>query len=144
MKRNILLIILVLFCLTGCNKKTIDSNEFIKKMKSKGYEIVDISNDTVNEFIKEAYVATKDEKNIDFYIADTKENAASIYNNQYDLYYSEEGNYNEIRKDNYTSYSKTYAGNYIYFCQIDNTVLVARSSEDNKKDIEKIINKLGY
>lgn len=152
-KRNIFLTIIcffMIFALTGCGKKTaITTNEFMTKTNNSNYTNVDVlSQYAVYDYIKEATVA-KNEKGfqIEFYVLDNEANAISMFNTNKEDFQTYKGNKSSQASSsakNYSKYSLTSNGYYMYICRVDNTLFYAKVNDNYKDEIKKIAKELGY
>lgn len=155
MKRNniflkITLCLMMIILLTGCeNKKAINSHEFKEKATSNNYIVSDITSQfEKSKIVDNAVTANKlGAWVVEFYTLKSDSNAEYMFN------YNKEKASNEKAKNskevssssgNFSTYSLTNNGYYIYICKVDNTLLYTKVNEEYKDEVNKFIQELGY
>ena len=159
MKKILAIIVLILSVgiLTGCNKKVIDSAKFTDYMKSKGFETVDIIENLGYEVtgVDSSIYATKEADTyvVSFLVFETKEYAQQFYEKAYSDFQSDlEERYDE-EEDNVKT-TQVESGNFKKFTLstnfgmnilslVDNTVIQGETT-GNKKSLSTYIEELGY
>lgn len=152
MKKKIffgLLCLFTLLTLTGCGKKaSLTTEEFIKKAKENGYQIVDVKAQfSEYDELKDATLAMNDNYQIEFYTLDNETNAKSMFDTNKATFesYKESSNI-EFNKSmsNYNTYSLTSGEYYMYLSRIDNTLIYLRVKNTYKEEVKTFIKSLNY
>lgn len=153
MKKKILilsLLIISLFTLTGCGKKTpLNSTDFVDLMEQNEYKTTNV-NDQFSEYpqIKNAFIAQNSGMTyqIEYYELDTEENAKSFYNGNRDRFKNMEkiSSYKNIDLGNYQKYTQKTDDVYSLIARIDNTIIYANVKIEYKDEVKDIVEKLGY
>lgn len=155
MKKKILIIcgiVILTFIFTACGNKTaINVNTFISTMESQDFYIKDVTDQyAAYEFFTDATLAVNptNEYQIEFYTFTDEEGAKNSYDttkqNQYDPLEDSSSSNVSVDVNNYSKCSFTTATIYFYMCRIDNTMVYVKAPASYKKEIQKIIDKLGY
>ncbi len=153
MKKKILGIVvglLLMFVLTGCGSKTaITLEEFSSVAKEEGYSISDAMDQFVGiDYMKSATVAiTEDNYQVEFYELDDDTHATAFFNNNKLRFEGLKGNASlesSIDMGNYSTYSLTSDGQYMYLSRVDNTLVYVDVKEEFKDEVKELIDKLGY
>lgn len=144
-----LLIALSLLVVTGCsfNKKALTAEEFTKIAEENDLITADVKVSQFSEFetIENAIVAVNTEGwQIEFYVLDSKESAKSMYNKNREAFDEETGTTTKIEVGNYTKFSKKSKEKYLVLSRVDNTLLYVDVARDKQKQVDKIIEALGY
>lgn len=145
-----LVLVLSLFMLSGCFKKTaITTGTFNEIVGKSGYTSVDVTNQFASEQqVKEATVALhSDGYQIEFYVLDTESDAVNMFNKNKDNF--ENGitgtsSKSETNMGNYNTYTLNNNGKYSHLCRVDNTLLYVNVNEQYKDAVKKVIDELGY
>ena len=146
-----LLLLVCILPLTGCLKKDpIDVEKFSKELEGRGFSIETIT-DTTNApaGLRTAYVASKSGVNykVELYVFDNKENATTTFENQKDDLSnknSEKKAYAEVNGLNYSTYALDNDSGYYHMVRVDEKIIYAYGSADDKSDMKDIIKALGY
>ncbi len=150
MKRIILLLLLIpmVIILTGCDKKALTTDEFIRIMNEKEYKIEDITKKYEDEpKLKKVIIASNNNYQIEFYEVDSVENTKSLFNiNKQTI-----ENKSNIKKStlstnygNYSYYAQTSDNKYSVITRISNTLIYLNVDEKYKKETKELIKELGY
>ena len=140
--------VIVLLCVHGCERTKTDVNTFKSTLESMNYTIDIPDSKSISPDITEIYVANKGDDNIVEYMVFTNDDfAKKFFDNRKETYKNIAGKRTEV-ETNFSKYSK-YAitlknDRFNYIARIDNTILMALTSGENKKEAEEIIKKLGY
>ena len=131
MKKKILilsLLIISLFTLTGCGKKTpLNSTDFVDLMEQNEYKTTNV-NDQFSEYpqMKNAFIAQNSGMTyqIEYYELDTEENAKSFYSGNRDRFKNMEkiSSYKNIDLGNYQKYTQKTDDVYSLIARIDNKI----------------------
>ena len=150
MRKSILLsivCILSLLLMTGCSKTKVTSDSFKQVLNEYNFVVSDIIDENVSPEITEALTANKDDDYIiSYYVYENEEYAKKTFNNKKNTYdnVSTKKTYLESNGTNYNKYRLVSGGRIIYISRVDNTLIIALTKEDNKKEVDEIIKKLGY
>lgn len=151
-KRSILLtlVVIMLFMLTGCGKKTVITDENFKSFfEGKGYTIYDVTSQfSANEIVKSASLAESDKGyQIEFYVLSNEAEATGMFNTNkanFETYKGNSSSESSGSASNYSTYTLTTSGYYMHLCRVDNTLLYLKISEEYKDVVKKQIKELGY
>ena len=152
-KRNILLVVLgfiVLFTLTGCGNKTVKATSDFKSIaESKGYTVSDVTSQYSSyPDVTEATVAQSSSGyQLEFYVLDEIENAKNMFETNRETFDQNKGSnysHSEVNLGNYSTYSLTNDGYYMYLSRVENTLLYVRVPKSYKDDIKGFVKELGY
>ena len=144
------LCVVTIITLTGCKNKTaITAEDFKSRMESKGYNVQDATNQfSSNPEVKKVYIALNSNYQIEFYEIDTLDNAVLFYNNNnkniFEQSKSNVSSYTSKELANYAKYRLNTSGKYKVVSRIDNTVIYLNVNDTYKKDVDSILNSLGY
>ncbi len=141
---------LMLFALTGCgNKNAITTSDFKSKTENLSYVTTDVTSQYASYgYIQEATIAqSSDGYQVEFYVLDDAGNATSMFNTNKATFESYKGNSSTESSSsmgNYSSYSLTSSGYYMYLCRVDNTLLYVKVKDTYKNSVKSLIKELGY
>lgn len=130
-------------------KTPVKAEEFRTTMESNGFKVVDVTSQFAqyNGYMNTAYVAQKDEYQIEFFVLSSLDNAVSMYNTNKAKFESQKANASgsyETSIKNYSVYSITTNGKYKYVSRIDDTLIYIDADTTYQGDIKAIVKKLGY
>jgi len=140
----------ILFILTGCgDKNPITSSDFKSISENKNYTFYDITSQYAQYgYINSASVAKSSSGyQIEFYVLSDDSYATSMFNNNKTIFENYKGNSSvesSTSLANYSIYSLTSSGYYMYLAKIDNTLLYLRVDDDYKNEVKDFVKKLGY
>ena len=149
MKRIIALAILMVvavIALTGCSPlEVISANEFISRMEARGYVVEDASgmvadNITMHAVETEAFI-------LEFLVFETEANARVAFNNVQRMFEDGRGSassHSSSSAANFSRFRQTTEGRFEIVTRVENTLLIAQTSSDNRSDVEAIFDSLGY
>ncbi len=155
MKKNaislIVVLLLFMFLLTGCARKTALTvnkfNEIAKKhdcLTEENLEFYDSFID-ITEGSKAKY---SDKWEVNFYVLSGNKDAEVMFEKQKNIAMSyEKSSYtlkNIIKMSNYETYQIEGNGHMAYLIRVDNTVLYVDCLDEYKEDVENFIKELGY
>lgn len=147
---KITLCLMIIILLTGCkNKKAINSNDFKEKATSNNYIVSDITSQfEKSKIVENAVTANKlGAWVVEFYTLKNDSSAKYMFNYNKEKVSSEKvKNSKEVSSSsgNFSTYSLTNNGYYIYICKVDNTLLYTKVNEQYKNEVNKFIQELGY
>lgn len=145
-----LICFLMIFILTGCGgKRAISTKDFKSKAKSNNYVTYNVIDQFSSyAFIKEATVAkSKDGFTVEFYVLDDDLNATNMFNTNkkiFESYKSNSSSESSLAVNNYSTYTLTTGGYYMYICKVHNTLLYAKVKDTYKNSVKSFIKELGY
>jgi len=151
--RNIILGIfcfLILLTLTGCgNKNAISTDDFKTITEGRDYIIADATMQYSSYgYINEATIAQSPEGwQIEFYVLSDESYAEGMFNTNKATFETYKGNSSissSSNMENYSKYSLTSSGYYMYLCRIDNTLLYVKINDTYEDSVKDLINELGY
>lgn len=143
--------VLSLFCLTGCSPKvSLTAEDFKTTMEAKGFTVKDVSEQVAeNPQITKAYVAISGDEQyqIEFYETDTAETAQRLYaGNKVIFEESASGasSNSSASAANYNSFKMTADGYYKVLSRIDNTLIYVNAPKEYKDEIKTVLDEIGY
>jgi len=150
-KKLCLLLICICLIITGCNPKTKEAkntNNFATISSNNGFIVNDNMNSYKNiNYIKDSKKAIFEDITIEMVIYDISDNAKKAQENQIKNFQSLKSTGAAQEKDkgkNYYKYSLISNGYYMVSSRIDNTLIFAKVTLNNKEKIENILNSLEY
>jgi len=138
---------LVLF--TGCGKKkAINADEFKENAEAEGFTVTDAQSQYASYgYITQAFVASKDGYQIEFYVLTDKDYAKSLFETNKAIIENASGNNKmktEVNLNNYNKYTITTSTKYGYLSRIDNTLIYVNTTKENKDKVSSFIKKIKY
>lgn len=127
------------FLLIGCNKKYLSTNEFIAKMESKNYSVVDLSDGQNKQLL-----AVGDHYQVYFYEFKDEVSAQKNLDKEVKSLKSEYNNIDHYRKDNYEKYEIVNDNIYTIYSRVHNTYLFISTTKNYRTDVNRLLNYLGY
>lgn len=147
-KLGLLLCILVLFVLTGCGKKEVLTTEKFEEVLTKeGFSVTDVTSVLDDKTIKSVLTANNGIYQIEFYVTGNDKRAKEIYESNRNAFKENEtksSKQKEISKTDYEKYTFELENQYQVIIRNKNTMVYASLNSDNKKSLNKIIDKLNY
>lgn len=152
MKKKILgiLIIIIMFFITGCSTKdTMSADAFKNKMEKKGFAVSDqtaIAKGT-NSSVEKSYIATKTDMTyaIEYYSFDGEISAQAFYAQKRDYFAGIGAPINtEVNNGNYSKYANTYNGKYGVISKVSNTAIYVNADNIYEEEIKSILKDIGY
>lgn len=152
MKKKIifgLLCLVAIVTLTGCSKKTVLTTEdFISKSEANGYQTVDVKTQfSEYDELKSATLAMNDNYQVEFYVLDNETNAKSMFDTNkatFEDYKTSSNAESSVSLKNYSTYSLTTGGYYMYLSRVDNTLIYLRVEAKYKDEVKSFVKALGY
>ena len=150
-KIKILLIVLTLLLVTGCNtgksKEVKSMNDFYNIATEKEFVVSDnMANYTV-DYIKEAMIATVDGISLEMITYDSEDNAIKIQNEHIKSFTNRKSANARIKKEkgkNYYKYSMISNGYYLVSNRVENTLIFTTTVLENKDKVDSVLDELGY
>jgi len=140
--------LVVLTFLTGCTNKTpITGDEFKVSMEENGYTIYETDDFSNIDSILGVYIAKKNDSQIEFYQMDSVDYAKDFYENNEGILETMTGSASFNSKINMANYSKCtflYDDEYYIVSRIEDSVIYVSGTSDDKDEINKILEDLGY
>ena len=151
MKRKYLVVLLlVLFTLTGCaiSKKALNGDEIKNKVEDMGIKVTDIkSSFSGMDHVINAYKFGNSNYYIEYLEISDVEKAKIIFqNNKERIDSNRNGSYTNMSTsgNNYETYELVSDGYYMYISRVDNTLIYADDKVEYEKEVKKLIEDLGY
>ena len=153
----ILIIVLMIAAIVGgiklfikfinITKDSITTDKFISIMEDNNYKVTNVKNQSKDADIdiKEAYVAKKNNKQIEFYTFYNESDAKMFFRinkEKFDDDYAKTKV--SLSGSNYNSFNIEVDGQYKFVERIDKTVIYINIAEEYKPEIKSIVHKLGY
>ncbi len=136
--------------ITGCSKKVaLEMSDFKSKMESYGFEVIDATSYMTDTTIKTAYIAQKSNAyQIEFYLAKSENGAKAGYEqyvaNLKAVAGTDSKKNTTVTKDTYSKYTDKAGDYYSVVVRIGNTYLYVRANTSYEKEINTILEGLGY
>lgn len=128
--------------------KLVNSVDFSNIVREEGYIFSDYTNEYDEEYLKNYYMAKKDNKNITYVVMNDSVKAKNLYTNIKATIMSYEGKKVKYRSDinlkKFNKYEVTSNGKYGIVIKKNNVIIYSLVDEVNKSDIKDIYKKLGY
>lgn len=146
----LLMLSLMLAMFTGCNKKSVTTDDFKALATEKGLACTDaLEQFAAYDFVKEVTIAVPSDSSyqIEFYVLSDSSYAKSFFEtSQINFDMNKGQTYSDTSKDggNYARYSLNSNGRYMFVEYIDNTMLYVNTEESNQSTIEAFIKELKY
>lgn len=144
----ILMLSLMLLILTGCDKKSVTTDEFKTLASENGLTCVDaIEQFASYDFIKEATIAVPSDSSyqIEFYVLSDSSYAKSFFETNKTNFVKGETDIDSLKEGgNYSRYSLNSSGKYMFVEYINNTVIYVNTDESNQEAIDTFIKDLKY
>lgn len=142
--------IVMTFVVTGCSKERISAEKFKSKMESKGYNVVDITDQysSSDKFIK-VYVALPKNKTyqIEYYQLKDVDAAISVFESSKTNFENSKGvssvNTN-VSLGNYSKYTLATNGKYKMISRVEDTLIYVDVDSSYKNKVIDAIDSLGY
>ena len=140
--------IILVFIICGCGRKyPLSPNQFQRIMDNNKYEITEVTDNYHYEGLNKAYKASNKKYDINYYKLNTTEQAINFYeSSQVNLNLNKINNKTktDYSSNHYSKYTLTSSDSYLILSRIDNTVIYSSVDKKYKKDINKIVKKIGY
>lgn len=138
---NIKFLITIVFLLlvSGCNKNSISNEDFTKKMKKMGYSVTNISSDN-----NITILSVGDNFQVFYYQYEKVAEAKKQLKKEIKQYEDDNVKIKKESVSNHDKYEIESENIYTIYYRIDNTYIFISSLKENKSDVIKILNKLGY
>lgn len=134
----------ILLCSCGKNKTVMSADDFAKTLEGEGYTLLEATNQFDEGALKVCWLAMKDDVQIEFYVCNSEADAKAAYEDNKESAKGSSGSHKEVSLKNYSEYSSTYDGNYYVISRIDDTFIYVEVPEENKKEVNRILDKIGY
>ena len=139
----------VLLVVVDREKEVLTAQEFYNEMDDEGYEMVDVTVQYAIHGIDKAYLAVEEGNayQIEFYELASVSKAESMFKINKEYFMDQAGSKRVTSSygfGNYNVYSLTSNGSFMYLCRVDNTLLYIDVDDSYKKEVQEIIDELGY
>ena len=118
-------------------KDTLTPKKFIKIMDDNDFTVSEVAENYSYKTMKKGYIAKNDDYKIEFYTFDNVSDAVEFYGKNAIAF----SRYTEM---DYEIFYDESDGKYKVVERVENTVFLINVDKKYKKDVEKIIEKLGY
>ena len=148
--KKIVFLILIVILLSGCafKKNALSFDRFQEITINNEYQFTDITtNFTEKDNVIEAGMSSTSTWHIEYYHLNSKDNALKMFNYNKGLFNNTISTKNikiENNGLNYTYYSLTTTKEFMYICQVDDTLLYAKVPVEYRKKVLNFINEIGY
>jgi hypothetical protein len=127
------------------SKDSITSDKFIEIMEDNDFKVVEVTKQFTGSdiYVKEGYVAKKDDYQIEFYTFKNVDDAESFYRVNEAKFDTNVANRRvELSGKNYASFNIEANGKYKFLERIDKTVIYINVDKDYKDDVKSIVKEL--
>lgn len=149
-KFKIVLMVMIVFLITGCASKVKDVKS-IDNFKNSAEEKDLIASDNIEnytaDYINEAMIATRDDLEIEMIVYDNDENASKIQESHIKAFMNMKSTGSIIKKNkgkNYYKFTMISNGYYLVTSRIDNTLVFTKTLLKNKYIVDSILDKMEY
>ena len=128
-------------------KESITADKFISIMEDNDFNVVDVTNQFKNAdvYVKEGYVAKKDNYQIEFYTFKNVDDADTFFRINREKFDTNSAKTRvEFSGRNYSSFNVETNGKYKFLERIDKTVIYINADDDYKSDVKDAVKELGY
>ena len=129
------------------SKKSITGDKFVEIMEDNGFKVSDVKYQFKNADVKvkEAYVAQKDEYQIEFYTLKDEDDADLFFRINREKFDTDSAKTKvELSGKNYASFNVEANGKYKFLERIDETVIYINVDKEFKSDVKDMVKTLGY
>jgi len=135
--------------LTACSleRTAITGDEFVQKMESAGYEIVNVTGQFEDGLVEVAYIAIKGNYQIEFFVVPTIDQAKAAYNSNktdFEALGGGSASTKSVAINNYSYFTLTTSQGYHHVSRIDNTFIYVSTDKAHRDEIREILSDLGY
>lgn len=150
-KISVYLLIIMCVFLTGCGNKekvatTIDT--FITTAEGNNFTVTDNMETYKNvDYIVDSKIATLDDIQIEIVKYSDSDSAIKVQNSQIESFALLKNTVAHEEKDkgkNYYRYVLVSNGRYMISSRVDDTLIFSKTLLENKEEVEKVLNSLGY
>ena len=147
---GVLVLVGCLFCLTGCfSKQSVSPSVFTDKMENAGYTITDISDQYDIDIAEKVLLAVDPTETyqIEYFLQSSEEQAERSFRDNVAIMEENKGNISSSFSSNGQNFHKESLdsnGEYWVVCQVDRTFVYAHVSKEQKADVNKALDLLGY
>lgn len=139
-------LVLVLFTLTACGEvKELSEKEISKALEKDGFLLNDFTSQIEDRKMKKAVVANNGVYQMEYYIFTDEAAAKEAYKNNKKAFVDlNKTKGKEKNKDNYDKYTQKLSDTYNSVIRVGKTIIYASIDTRNKKDFNKVLDKLNY
>jgi len=142
------LMVVAVIVLTGCSPlEVISANEFTSRMEARGYIVEDVTDVFGGNIIETMHIVETEAFFVEFIVFETEPNARVAFNNVQRGFEDGRGSassHSSSSAANFNRFRQTTEGRFEIVTRVENTLLVAQTSSDNRSDVEAIFDLLGY
>ncbi len=128
-------------------KDSITSEKFISIMEDNDFDVIEVTDQFKGSdvYVKEGYVARKDDYQIEFYTFKNEDDADTFFRINREKFDANVAKSKvEMSGKNYSSFKLEANGKYKFLERINKTVIYINVDDDYKSDIKDTVKKLGY
>ncbi len=142
----VLTMVCALFMLSACgNKQVLSDSKMVSSLRKEGFNVTDISDSMEDSSIKVVRTANNGKYQFEYYVFKSEESAKNAYKNNANLFKEDkEFKGKEKHGDNYDEYIQETDDYYNKVVRVDKTLVYVSVNADYKKDVNSILNKLGF
>lgn len=138
----------VLYTISSQNLKPLTSEEFIGAMENSNYTVSDVIDQySKYDYVKNAYVASTRDYQIEFFVLSDDEHAIGFFNinkANFEVLASNTATSSFADVGNCSRYTLVSNGQYMYISRIGNTVIYINSPTTYQETIQALLSSLGY
>ena len=128
-------------------KDSITAEKFVSIMKDNDFDVYEVTDQFKGSdvYVKEGYVAKKDDYQIEFYTFKNVDDADTFFRINQEKFDTKTAKTKvQLSGKNYASFNVEANGKYKFLERIDKTVIYINVDDDYKSDIKSTVKKLGY
>lgn len=150
MKKKVLFLIMItiILTLTGCgNKKALNSDGFSSELGKEGFSVTDVTYSMEDKNVEFVGVANNGNYQIEYHIYKSEESAKKAYEGNkkaFKNYKKKDSKEKENSGANYDKYTLELSDEYKVVSRNENTLVYASINLEYKKNLNNVLNKIGY
>lgn len=143
---KIIVAIMIVFILTACGtKKALSDDELKTKLTQIGFDVNEITSSIEDSNISVVRTANNGKYQIEYYVFKNEDTAKTAYKNNVKMFSSNKKYAGKQKNDdNYNKYVQETDDYYNVVTRVKDTLVYVSVNIDYKRDIKKVLNKLGY
>lgn len=143
---KIIVAVMVVFILTACGtKKALSDDELKTELTQIGFDVNEITSSIEDSNISVVRTANNGKYQIEYYVFKSEETAKAAYENNVKMFSSNKKYVGkETNDDNYNKYVQETDDYYNVITRVKDTLVYVSVGVDHKRDVKKVLNKLGY
>lgn len=126
-------------------KDSITSEKFVSAMKEEGFKVTEITANTKNQNVKEAYKAENGKYTVNFYVLEDESSAEDFFLNKQTQEDSNKSSKKiSVSGRNYSTFTLVKSNKYVFIERINNTIIEVYGNSKNESDSKELLKSFGY